>query len=248
MRLSNLQTCRVIFAAVVFGGLGGCLEKGQPLVADRSPVFTSPAEQLNKPVPRHYTVRKGDTLYSIAWRFEYNYLNLARANGVSAPYVIHPGQILRLTSQLPKSQRLVQPAQVAIRPASKPSPSAAPRPQRPKWVWPLNQKPDVEYGRSSKGMDFALLARGAKVRAAGAGEVVYAGNGIGGFERLVIIKHDSDLLSAYSFNGRTLVKEQQWVKAGERVADIKSRGRINKALHFELRRGGEPINPRSVLQ
>lgn len=245
---------RLIFSVLVYIGLGGCLEKGQPLVVERSPVFNNaaPKQIISRPAPRHYTVRNGDTLYSIAWRFEYDYLSLARANGVSAPYVIHPGQTLRLTTQLPKSQRLVQTAPAAVSSsAAKFRPPTAPRPETHKWVWPLNQKPDVEYGKSSKGMDFAVAggdANSTKVRAAGAGEVVYAGNGIGGFERLVIIKHGSDLLSAYSFNGLAMVKEQQRVKAGEWVADIKNRGRLTQTLHFELRRDGEPINPRSVLR
>ena len=248
---------------ILLCGLSGCLHTGQPVIADRSPVFGLP-QQRDARFAALYTVNKGDTLYSIAWRYELDYLALARSNSLTPPYVIYPGKKLRLTTQLPKSQRVTQSkvteprvSKSANKPSnklsnergtSKPPP---PRAGAVEWVWPLSNKPDVEYGKSSKGMDFSL-ANGSsnteKVRAASAGEVVYAGNGIGGFERLIIIKHARDLLSAYSFDGRMSVSEQQWVKAGEQVADIKNRGRIKRALHFELRKDGEPINPRSVLR
>ncbi len=78
--------------------------------------------------------------------------------------------------------------------------------------------------------------------------MVYAGNGIGGFERLIIVKHSNALLSAYSFNGVMAVVEQQSVKAGERLADIRSTGRTSQKLHFELRKDGDPINPTLMIR
>ena len=61
------------------------------------------------------------------------------------------------------------------------------------------------------------------MRSASAGQVVYAGNGIAGYERLVIVKHSGNLLSAYSFNGRILVNEQQTVRTGQSLAELTSR-------------------------
>ena len=87
-----------------------------------------------------------------------------------------------------------------------------------------------------------------KVRAANGGEVVYAGNGLGGFERLIILRHGPHLLSAYGFDGKSMVAEKQIVKAGAVIADIRNRGRTKQSLHFELRRDGAPIDPRSVLR
>lgn len=241
---AGLTLWRITLLLLLSSCLPGCLHPGQPVVAERSPVFDVKGYGNTAGARREYTVRKGDTLYSIAWRFELDYLGLARANGVAEPYVIKPGQKMRLTTQLPKSQRAVRPA--TRKPAQVKAPVARPPPPA-QWVWPLAQRPAVEYGKASKGMDFVIQTE-AVVRAASAGHVVYAGNGLGGYERLVIIKHARDLLSAYSFDGRSRVNEQQKVKAGERVADIKNRGRTKQSLHFELRQDGEPINPRSVLQ
>ena len=247
-----LRSCRSIApVAMVTLMLTGCLEVGTPLVAERSPVLKPLPLETPASATRLYTVRKGDTVFSIAWRFQLDYKGLARANSIRPPYAIHPGQELRLRSQLPVKRRVL--AKVVV-----------PKPNRrvtdtttsggeislSKWVWPVSVKPDVEFGRNSKGMDFRLptSANDTVIKAANRGDVVYAGNGIGGFERLLIIRHPGDLLSAYSFNGRVRVIEQQQVKAGATIADISSSGRIKQHLHFELRKDGQPINPRSLLR
>ena len=85
------------------------------------------------------------------------------------------------------------------------------------------------------------------MRSTRSGEVVYAGNGIAGFERLVIVKHTTDLLSAYSFNGKVQVAEQQRVRGGAVIAEILPRPGVGQKLHFEVRRKGQPINPATVL-
>ena len=241
--------------------LSGCLAPGKPLVAERSPVYTSGPYSSGDPPRKSYVVKKGDTLYSIAWRFELDYKGLARANGVRPPYRIVPGQRLSLVTQLAPSTRIRAPA--AQPPASQPKPSSQqpPRTESPAsvvagelakvWTWPLGIKPYAEFGRGNKGLDYRLgddLSRKLKVRSTNAGEVVYAGTGIGGFERLVIVKHNASLLSAYSFDGSLRVAEKQTIKAGAELADIKNRGRSKQSLHFELRKDGQPINPRQFLR
>ena len=86
------------------------------------------------------------------------------------------------------------------------------------------------------------------MRSASTGEVVYAGNGIAGYERLVIVKHSGNLLSAYSFNGRILVSEQQQVRTGQSLAELRPRNGNRQKVHFELRRNGEPINPKALIK
>ena len=96
-------------------------------------------------------------------------------------------------------------------------------------------------------MEFALTADH-RVRAAAAGTVVYSGNGLGGYRYLTIIKHNETYLSAYSLNHKPSVSEGDLVKAGGLVADIQGRGRTAQALHFEIRKEGEPVSPRTVIR
>ena len=169
-------------------------------------------------------------------------------------YTIYPGQKLRLVTQYPGRATAAVPARPRTTPP-RVSPPENTKPDTPqpavsaRWVWPLAERPRDEFSGKSKGMNF-LIAPGnsAKVRAIGAGQVVYAGNGIGGFEHLIIVKHTADLLSAYGFNGQRRVIEQQRVKAGDIVADIVNTGRKTQTLHFEVRRDGAPMNPRKLLR
>ena len=207
--------------------LSGCANPGRPPVADRSPVFS--------PRPEHYVVQPGDTLYSIAWRFELDFSGLARANGLRAPYQIHPGQKIRLRVQIARPSG-----------RSRPAPAAPPAQPVSSWAWPVSAPIERGYGGSNKGVDFRLRT-GDRVRAAAAGEVVYAGNGLGGFQHLVIIKHNARYLSAYSLNAASRVREGQRVKAGANLADISLRGRDALILHFEIRKDGEAVNPRVLI-
>jgi lipoprotein NlpD len=85
------------------------------------------------------------------------------------------------------------------------------------------------------------------VRAAAAGEVVYAGSGIGGFRHLVIVKHDAVHLSAYSFDRPLAVREGQRVGLGEPLIEPPSTSARGGVLHFEIRKNGGPVDPRPLL-
>lgn len=281
--------CSVIVCA---GLLGGCASPGSPVVTDRS---------LGDRSQQTYVVVRGDTLYSIAWRFNLDHRRLAKANGIGAPFTIYPGQKLRLSElPIPVSRQSPQTARASAdqglgqtgrrpvlktasaaksasasepmtkpetKPETKPATkstagnqrSSQPRTKAPApkpaartaqggqtWYRPLPQRPSVPFGSNNKGLDYAITAR-SKVRSTRSGEVVYAGNGIAGFERLVIVKHTTDLLSAYSFNGKILVAEQQRVAGGAIIADILPRPGVGQKLHFEVRRKGQPINPATLL-
>ncbi|MBT3609637.1 MAG: peptidoglycan DD-metalloendopeptidase family protein [Gammaproteobacteria bacterium] len=277
---------RLIIIVLAVGVQVGCVSLGTPAISDRSSGAT-----LNS--SGQYVVRKGDTLYSIAWRLGLDYKSLASINGIGKPFVIFPGQKLRLrgkpqTIKTPRAgtkpavvktttKAPAKPAarstpakpqkpKVVAKPAPRKSPTvAAKKPSQPnaakpktskpkpartlssKWAWPVKQQPIGKFGKGSNGLDYAISRR-TNVMSAGLGEVVYAGNGIAGFERLVIVKHTGNLLSAYSFNGRVLVKEQQRIGAGMRLAEILPRPGVGQKLHFELRRNGNPINPGSVIR
>ena len=271
--------------------LCGCVQQGQPLVTDRSPDFsdpnpsvvpqvvprstTKPKAQSRIPVeqaraalraPSQYRVRKGDTLFSIAWRFELDHQGVGQLNAIKPPFTIFPGQILQLTPKVEQTRKSassvakVRPSPVAPLPVpekarstaqkskSTKSEGRAPQSSSTTWSWPVPIRAQREFSRSNKGMDYLLTPRNLQIKAASAGTVIYAGNGIGGYEQLIIIRHQEDLLSAYSFNGQTVVEEQDRVKAGQKVADISNTGRGSQKLHFELRNNGSPINPRTIIR
>ena len=260
--------------------LAGCVPLGTPVVSEVSP---AQAEAITGDV---FVVRKGDTLYSIAWRAGKDHKTLAQINDIAPPFLIYPGQRLQLK---PASVPQTAPKPASVQPATRQSRSAkstAPRtttvapaaqvktkpkpkvqvstaavtgkkpPRQPAksskrtplvWVRPIKQNPNVGFGNGSKGWDYQV--RGiTRMRSASAGQVVYAGNGIAGYERLVIVKHSGNLLSAYSFNGRILVNEQQTVRTGQSLAELASRNGNSQKVHFELRRDGNPINPKSLIK
>jgi lipoprotein NlpD len=213
--------------------MAGCSTGGAPVI-DRSIEA--------RPTPATYTVRKGDTLYSIAWRFDRDYQSLARLNGIGSPYRIYPGQLLKLKT----SSTTARPAASTSSSRKRSSTATVSSTPPSAWVWPATGSVQRGYGSGNKGIDIAVTPDTPVVSVA-AGEVVYAGGGLRGFRHLVIVKHDSRYLSAYSLNDALRVSEGASVKAGSRLADIRARGTA-AVVHFELRRDGKPIDPRSVIR
>lgn len=101
-------------------------------------------------------------------------------------------------------------------------------------------------GTVNKGVDLAGR-KGEPVLAAADGKVVYSGTGLVGYGNMIIIKHNDVYLSAYGHNSRLLLKEGQWAKAGQKIAEIGSTGTTRDKLHFEIRRNGKPVNPLQYL-
>lgn len=215
-----------------------------------------------------YLVRRGDTLYSIAWQYGLSIDEVAALNGIRPPYTIYTGQRLRVrrgdgpvTGAAPQPRPL--PAPPAARSAPAPAaagpaaqrqpPPAVPEPALPAvvkhWVWPargplLNgYQPDAS-GR--KGIEIGG-SNGQPVKAAAAGKVVYSGSGLVGYGRLIIIKHNESLLSAYGHNSKLLVSEGDYVKTGQDIATMGSSGTDRTQLYFEIRKNGRPVNPLSYL-
>ena len=85
------------------------------------------------------------------------------------------------------------------------------------------------------------------MRAAAPGRVVYAGSGLVGYGRLIIIKHDAQFLSAYGYNDKLFVQEGSQVHAGQVIAEMGSSGTHRVQLHFEIRRDGKPVDPLQYL-
>ncbi|PKH05428.1 peptidoglycan DD-metalloendopeptidase family protein [Moritella sp. Urea-trap-13] len=119
-----------------------------------------------------------------------------------------------------------------------------------KWSWPASGKLISTYSTSKSGNQGVNIAGslGRNIIAAENGRVVYSGNGLRGYGNLIIIKHNDDYLSAYAYNQKLLVKEQQWVKAGQKIATMGNNGPNSGAeLYFEIRYRGKPVNPMRYL-
>lgn len=117
------------------------------------------------------------------------------------------------------------------------------------WRWPVqgeivrNYQPDVPGG---KGIHIGGQL-GQVIKAASPGQVVYSGNGLPGYGRLIIVKHADTLLSAYGYLGRILVKEGDNVEIGQPIAEMGTNSENHPALHFEIRQNGNPVNPLKFL-
>jgi lipoprotein NlpD len=141
------------------------------------------------------------------------------------------------------------PAPVAAPPAAPPAPPAAPRDADDDvaWAWPSTAAVAAPFDEGrNKGLVFTGKA-GDPVLAAADGRVVYAGSGLRGFGNLVIVKHNNSYLTAYAHNQTLLVKEDQAVRRGQRIAEMGSSDAERVQLHFEIRRLGKPIDPARLL-
>jgi len=231
------------------------------------------AENAGK--PGYYTIKPGDTLIRIGLDNGQNWRDLVKWNGLDNPNLIEVGQVLRVlppnVDAAAASTRGVNSAKVETRPLDAKSGAVAASgsvatvgtaasavavtaPASPKdgdedvnWAWPAS-------GTLLAGFDEARnkgLAIGGKpgdpVLAAADGRVVYAGSGLRGYGNLVIIKHNTTYLTAYAHNQTLLVKEDQAVRRGQKIAEMGSSDADQVKLHFEVRKQGKPIDPAKLL-
>lgn len=218
------------------------------------------AERPAQPVPRSgvHVVKRGETLYQIAFQYRVDLRDLARWNGIRNPDRINVGQRLRLTPpsgsartaqpSQPAAQRSAPPARQTAPPRPTPPPAAAQPP--PAWVWPTDGDVVTRFGASG-GIPTGIGIRGREgqpVRAAAAGRVVYAGSGLIGYGQLVIIKHNDTYLTAYGYNSRLLVTQGQDVARGAVIAYMGQGPERQPRLHFEIRRDGAPVDPLLLVQ
>ncbi len=117
----------------------------------------------------------------------------------------------------------------------------------PQWAWPAGGAVLAGFEEArNKGLSIGGKS-GDPVLAAADGRVVYAGSGLRGYGNLVIVKHNATYLSAYAHNQILLVKEDQAVKRGQKIAEMGSTDAERVQLHFEIRRQGKPVDPAKLL-
>ncbi|MDU2543311.1 MAG: murein hydrolase activator NlpD [Klebsiella sp.] len=240
-----------------------------------------------------YTVKRGDTLFYIAWVTGNDFRDLAQRNNVPAPYALNVGQVLQvgnasgqpITTSAQKSTAVVasqptitysessgeqsatkmlpnnKPATTTttvVAPVTAPTTVSTTQPTASStstsspissWRWPTDGKVIENFSGAeggNKGIDIAG-SKGQAIVATADGRVVYAGNALRGYGNLIIIKHNDDYLSAYAHNDTMLVREQQEVKAGQKIATMGSTGTSSTRLHFEIRYKGKSVNPLQYL-
>ncbi len=194
-----------------------------------------------------HIVRRGETLFSIAWRYGKDPDDVARWNRLGDGSLIYPGQVIRLTPPPGSASRSAS-ASSPTRPAPRPLPKIPDQPA-PKWKWPTSGRINVEFG-AKPGPGTGVLINGKAgqpIVAAASGRVMYAGSGLIGYGQLIILKHNDTYLSAYGYTASLLVKEGQEVKTGQRIATMGEGPERKPRLHFEIRRNGKPVNPRQFL-
>lgn len=218
-----------------------------------------------------YTVKAGDTLYSIALEFGHDWRELAKANNLTDSSKIFVGQKIRVdgfsgaSASTPQTASTddsavevtpIPPVGGGVKPVPPQSPVVQTPVEAPKpnlananmgFIWP--HQGEIIQGfkaGSSKGVDFSAKV-GDAVSAAQAGKVVYSGSALRGYGNLIIIKHDNNLLTAYAHNKTLLVKEGEPVTKGQKIAEAGQSDAERPKLHFEVRKQGKPVDPMEYL-
>ena len=225
--------------------------------------------------PGYYTVKPGETLIRIGLETGQNWKDLARWNNLAQPNQIEVGQVLRVvppgvvattagedsggvvTRPIGSASIATAPvapgtAGAAARPAAASAPSAEPAAAAANdsglsWIWPVSGPVLAGFDEvKNKGLDIGGKA-GDPVLAAAEGRVVYVGAGLRGYGNLIILKHNNTYLTAYAHNQSLLVKEDQTVRKGQKIAEMGSSDADRVKLHFEVRRQGKPVDPQKYL-
>ena len=223
----------------------------------------------------YYTVKPKDTLIGIGLETGQSHKDIARWNSLENPNRIEIGQVLRVLPPVADSVAVTRPvtsgaatatpiAVGSVKPASAPAvtaSSAAPAPVTAvapatavaaaeddiAWIWPSSGTVLAGFDEAkNKGLDIGGKA-GEPVVASADGKVVYAGAGLRGYGNLIILKHNNVFLTAYAHNQTLLVKEDQSVKKGQKIAEMGNSDTDRVKLHFEVRRQGKPVDPAKYL-
>ena len=248
--------------------LSGCANKGRPApVEDHSAAEARGVAKLlpgseNAGKPGYYTVKPGDTLIRIGMDNGQSWRDIVRWNRLENPNLIETGQVLRVQPPVQDAPLVARPlapvtapipataasAAVVAAPAKTSAPAATEAVEEAlSFQWPVRGNLIAGFDEvKNKGLDIAGKA-GDPVLAAADGRVVYAGAGLRGYGNLIILKHNNTYLTAYAHNQSLLVKEDQVIKRGQKIAEMGNSDADQVKLHFEIRRQGKPVDPAKYL-
>ncbi|MDC0649125.1 M23 family metallopeptidase [Alphaproteobacteria bacterium] len=231
------------------------------------PPYTLLKGQALKLVPRRtHIVSPGDSVYVISQRYAVSQYQLAQLNNLKSPFELKNGQTLQLPNSLDFSVLDIGlPDGISGTNIAQPTPTrtSVPAASRKRFVapslasssgftWPVQGEIITEFGPSQRGVhnDGVNIAasEGASVGAAAKGRVAFVGTNIKSFGKLVLVKHDGGIITAYAHLGDISVKEGDIVTAGQSIGTIGSSGRVDSPqLHFEIRKSRQPVDPRSLI-
>ena len=219
-----------------------------------APVAEVSSSPVNFPAYGH-KVRRGETLYAIAFLYDVDYKQLARINNIKPPYKLAVGQLIKF--RVTNNNHYTR---TNVRPYVKPVRHYNPPPQKNyyqktswqksgKWIWPVQGTVKTSFAPflARKGIEIAGR-KGDKIYAAQSGVVAYAGSGLSNYGNLIIIKHPNNYLTAYGNNARNFVREGQYVNSGQVIAEMGIVNHQYYGLHFEIRQRGKPLNPLLFLK
>ena len=237
-------------------GAHGCSMPARVPIADLT-------AEASRPLLR--TVQPGETLYVLAWEAGIDYRVIARTNGLKHPYRVVPGQRIRIPNVGDQTHVAPRPGKVIISTVptksfkgtrlkrdkgingSDTSPVNEETTQRT-WLWPVQGKVVRRFTSREESNGIEIGGKeGALIRASANGKVVYAGSGLRGYGNLLIVKHDNQFLSAYAYNRRLLVKENDTIAAGMEIAEMGNKNTGRARLYFEIRKNGKPVDPLNYL-
>jgi lipoprotein NlpD len=173
--------------------------------------------------------------------------DVQRASGAAPAATQAPAETAPPTVAMAEA-KTIEPRAAEPKPPSKPAIAPPDDGDKLDWAWPAKGKVVTQFSEATslKGIDIAGSA-GAPVTASAGGKVVYAGSGLRGYGKLIIIKHNEAYLSAYAHNRDILVKEGQQVVKGQKIAEMGNTDTDQVKLHFEIRRQGKPVDPLRYL-
>lgn len=228
--------------------------RSTPTVVEAKPGASAPPSAAPPPAAPPATVaRSTDALKTQPKAFKEPYSEQALKDAARAP-VTPPAAPPPAPVPSAPSETVAMASPTPLSPAPK-AETAAPRPNageaapaddddRIEWVWPAKGKIVGTFSETAnlKGIDIAGSA-GQPILASASGTVVYAGSGLRGYGKLVIVKHNGTYLSAYAHNREILVKEGDKVAKGQKIAEMGNTDATEVKLHFEIRRKGKPMDP-----
>ncbi len=205
------------------------------------PFKLSIGQKLVIPATRFYTVRENDTLYKVSRFFNVPMNQIVNINNLKPPYRIY------------KKQKLIIPTERVASREKKQLKTFISNNKKPLFTWPIRGKILKKFGKTKPGQKHEGIniaaSKGATVYAAEEGLVVYTGNALKQYGKLILIKHSHGYMTAYAHLDTFIVKKGMRIKKREKIGTAGRTGNVEQTqLHFQIRKNNRVVNPRKLLK